>query len=113
MEYRVELTDRAKRDLTDLYLRFSATESTTVARWFNGLEKAVYSLASLPRRCPIAPESMPSGKQLRHLLYGKKPHIYRAIYRIDERRKTVFILTIRHGAMDYAGSTALNTGGLS
>jgi plasmid stabilization system protein ParE len=34
------------------------------------------------------------------LLYGKKPHIYRVIYRIAERLKEVEILHIRHGAMD-------------
>jgi len=47
-------------------------------------------------RCPVTPES----KNLRHLLYGKKPHIYRVIHRIAERRKEVEILNVRHGAMD-------------
>ena len=39
---------------------------------------------------------------LRHLLYGNKPHVYRAIYEIDERNKVVYVLTIRQGAMDEA-----------
>jgi len=35
---------------------------------------------------------------LHHLLYGNKPHIYRVIYSVEDARKNVTILTIRHGA---------------
>jgi toxin ParE1/3/4 len=100
MAYRVELTGRAKRDLSDLYSHINAGESAAAARWFNGLEEVVYGLEALPRRCPLAPEATRARPQLRQLLYGKKPHVYRAIYEIVERRKTVYILTIRHGAME-------------
>ena len=37
-------------------------------------------------------------QNLRHLLYGRKPHVYRVIYRIVERSGEVQILHIRHGA---------------
>ena len=37
-------------------------------------------------------------REMRHLLYGNKPHVYRVIYEIDERQSTVWVLTIRHGA---------------
>jgi toxin ParE1/3/4 len=102
MAYRVELTDRAKRDLGDLYVHIDAMESAAAARWFNGLEEAIYGLEALPRRCPVAPEATRARRQLRHLLYGNKPDVYRAIYEIVERKKTVYVLTIRHGAMDEA-----------
>ena len=102
MEYRVELTDRARRDLGLLYARISAAESLAAARWFNGLEEAVFDLARLPRRCPVAPEGRRAKRLLRHLLYGTRPHVYRAICEINELRKVVYILTIRHGAMDEA-----------
>lgn len=102
MEYRVELTDRARRDLGLLYARISAAESLAAARWFNGLEEAVFDLARLPRRCPVAPEGRRAKRLLRHLLYGTRPHVYRAICEINESRKVVYILTIRHGAMDEA-----------
>jgi len=102
MAYRVELTDRAKRDLSDLYRQIDAAESSAAARWFNGLEEAIYSLESFPRRCPVAPEGRKARRSLRHLLYGNKPHIYRAIYEIDEPNKVVYVLTIRHGAMEEA-----------
>ncbi len=102
MAYRVELADRAGRDLSDLYIHIHATESAAAAKWFNGLEAAVYALNALPQRCPIAPEGKKAKKQLRHLLYGNKPRIYRAIFEIDERNKVVHVLTIRHGAMEEA-----------
>jgi mRNA-degrading endonuclease RelE of RelBE toxin-antitoxin system len=37
-------------------------------------------------------------RKLRHLLYGKKPHVYRVIYEVQEKQQTVWVLTIRRGA---------------
>jgi plasmid stabilization system protein ParE len=102
MTYLVELTDRAARDLASLYEEKNAAESIAANRWFNSLEQAVYSLETYPGRCPVAPESKKAGKPLRHLLYGKKPHVYRVICAIDEQKRLVRVLTIRHGAMEPA-----------
>jgi len=77
-----------------------AAESIAAARWFNSLEEAIYTLEHLPRRCPLAPENKKTRLPLRHLLYGRKPNVYRVIYEIDQPRRTVRVLTIRHGAMD-------------
>jgi len=41
---------------------------------------------------------MPENMNLRHLLYGGKPHVYRVIYRIQEKEKRIQVLHIRHGA---------------
>ena len=98
MEYGVELAARAARDLEILYLEKNAAESPDAARWYNGLEQAVYALETHPNRCPSAPEARKVKRQLRHLLYGAKPHVYRVIFEVDERRQKVWVLTIRHGA---------------
>jgi toxin ParE1/3/4 len=98
MTYVVEFATRAARDLEILYAEKSAAESLPAARWYNGLEHAVYALASYSHRCPVAPEARSVKRKLRHLLYGKKPHVYRIIYEIDEGRQAVWVLTIRHGA---------------
>jgi plasmid stabilization system protein ParE len=100
MAYLVELADRAARDLEYLYEQIHAAESAAAAHWFNGLEKAIYTLERFPRRCPIAPESKKTNRSLRHLLHGRKPNVYRIIYQIDEPHKVVRVLTIRHAAMD-------------
>jgi len=98
MTYLVEFAARAVRDLEILYVEKNAAESHAAARWYNGLEQAVYALASYPRRCPVAPEARRAKRKLRHLLYGKKPRVYRVIYEVDEGRQAVWVLTIRHGA---------------
>jgi toxin ParE1/3/4 len=58
------------------------------------LERALLTLEESPERCPVTPED----DELRHLLYGNKPHIYRVIYRALEKQKQVHVLHIRHGA---------------
>jgi mRNA-degrading endonuclease RelE of RelBE toxin-antitoxin system len=98
MAYHIEFADRAARDLEALYVEKNAAESKAASRWYNGLEEAVYGLAIYPDRCPVAPEARKLRRELRHLLYGKKPHVYRVIYQVDERRQTVWVLTVRHGA---------------
>jgi hypothetical protein len=57
MTYLVEFAARAARDLEILYEEKNATESHAAARWYNGLEEAVYALASFPQRRPVAPEA--------------------------------------------------------
>lgn len=98
MEYHVELAARAARDLEVLYAEKNAAESQAAALWYNGLEHAVLALATHPARGPVAPESRKLKKELRCLLYGKKPHVYRVIYQVDEMRQVVCVLHIRHGA---------------
>jgi len=98
MAYRIEFADRAARDLEALYVEKNAAESQAASRWYNDMEEAVSVLAVYPHRCPAAPEARKLRRELRHLLYGKKPHVYRVIYEVDERRQTVWVLTVRHGA---------------
>lgn len=100
MAYRVELTFRAERDLHYVFYRISADDSGVAARWYFGLEDAIRTLRSFPRRCPVAPESELSKSELRHLLYGSKRDVYRVIYDIDEPRKLIRIRAVRHTAMD-------------
>jgi toxin ParE1/3/4 len=94
MAYRVNLTARAAQDLDNIYQYIQAEESAKAAAWFNGLQETVMSLSSLPFRAAVTPED----PTLRHLLYGNKPHIYRVIYSVDEKKHTVTVLTVRHGA---------------
>jgi len=96
MTYLVEFAVRAVRDLEIIYVEKNVAESIAAARWYNGLEQAVGALASYPKRCPLAPEARKA--KLRQLLYGKKPHVYRVIYQVDEGRQVVWVLHIRHGA---------------
>lgn len=103
MAYRVEFAARAARDLEILYLEIlyvekNVAESRAAARWYNGLEEAIFALTAHPLRCPVASEAGRIKRNLRHLLYGKRPHVYRIIYEVQEQQQTVWVLTIRHGA---------------
>jgi toxin ParE1/3/4 len=95
MAYLVSIAARAERDFTSLYEQINAENSRAALKWYRGLRRAVLSLEELPGRCPTTPED----PRLRHLLYGRKPHVYRVIYRVVEREKRVEVLHIRHGAM--------------
>jgi plasmid stabilization system protein ParE len=94
MAYLVNITRRAGRDLGQIYEDIHAEESEAALIWYRGLKEAVLSLEHHPVRCPVTPET----DKLRHLLYGKKPHFYRVIYRILEKQEEVEVLHIRHGA---------------
>jgi len=96
MAYRVDIAERALRDLERIYLRIEADSSEQALMWFNGLERAILSLDEHPARGATIPE----GGGLRQLLYGRKGHLYRVIYAIDEARSIVTVLHIRHGARD-------------
>ena len=94
MAYLVRLTARAQRDLIALYEYIHAGESAAALRWYEGLRGAILSLEQRPQRCAVTPEN----NHARHLLYGRKPHVYRVIYRVLERKNRVDVLHIRHGA---------------
>lgn len=94
MSFRVELAERAIRDLRRLYGEVRARHNPAASRWFDGLEARIAALADHPRRGGAVPEDV----SLRQLLYGRRPHVYRIIYEIDEEHGVVYVLHIRHGA---------------
>ena len=94
MAYLVNLSARAQRDLAQIYRRINAADSDAALKWYRGFRQAILSLEEQPNRSPVTP----GNDKLRHLLYGNKPHIYRAIYRVVEKQKQVDVLHIRHGA---------------
>ena len=95
MAFRVEITEDAESDGKGI-LEWLISEHAAEAglRWFQGLEEAIASLSDLPARCPLAPENKSFPFEVRHLLYGRKPHVYRVLLTIEGN--TVFILHIRH-----------------
>lgn len=64
-------------------------------RWYLALEEAIASLAEFPERCLVAPENSAFPFEVRQLLYGHTPHVYRILFTIES--KTVYVLHIRHG----------------
>lgn len=96
MSFRVEVTAEAERD-ADAILEwlFSQHAGEAGLRWFGALEDAIQSLAEFPERCALAPENQVFLFEVRQLLYGHKPHVYRILFTIEG--STVHVLQIRHG----------------
>jgi plasmid stabilization system protein ParE len=94
MAYRVDIADRAVRNLRRIYASIDAEGTERAREWFNGLEDAVFSLDQHPARGAPIPEH--SG--LRQVLYGRKRYRYRIIYAIDESKRIVTVIHIRHGS---------------
>jgi toxin ParE1/3/4 len=94
VEYHVRLSGRALRDVEAIYDAVEADTSMQAFAWFNGLAQAIYSLERFPDRGTAVSEN----KKLRHLLFGRRPSVYRIIYRIDKRKRIVNVLHIRHAA---------------
>jgi toxin ParE1/3/4 len=96
MDFRVELTARANEDLDEIFEWLIEQQAGEAGlRWFLRLEEACESLSRLPRRCGIAPEDAEFLFEVRQLLYGNKPHLYRIMFTIEDDK--VIILHIRHG----------------
>ncbi len=97
--YRVALADSAKADADALYARTVAAAPLRGPQWFGELLDSLYSLNKMPHRYPLAREAQKAKRDIRCLPSGKRRNVYRILYEIDESNKAVWILHIRHGAM--------------
>jgi hypothetical protein len=94
MAYLVSITVRAERDFASLYYEIDVQHSATCLKWYMGLKDAILSLEELPYRCPVISKK----GQLRHLVFSRRPDVYRVVYRGREKKKQVEEPHIRHGA---------------
>jgi plasmid stabilization system protein ParE len=109
MAYRVEIARRAEADLEELYQWVVERAPQQGARWFNGLERAVLSLDEHPKRCPVAPESIDPDQPVRVLSYGRKPHVYRIFFTVDDLAGRVRVVHVRRSARRPAAPDELKT----
>lgn len=93
MIYRVILQRLALRDLDEAFGWAARRAPATAARWLDRFQTALERLDTDPQRCPHAREHGKVDVELREMLFGTKPHIYRAIFAIDG--DTVRVLRIR------------------
>jgi plasmid stabilization system protein ParE len=95
MSYAAIFSGPALEDIDAAYM-WLAQRTANAPAWYNGLLDAILSLQDNPLRCPLAPENNEASEEVRQLLYGHRPHLYRVIFSI--RNDTVWILHVRHGA---------------
>ena len=93
-KYRVSMTDRALRDLDAIYVYIAKTilEPGTALSLVDEIEKGIYSLDTMPQRCPERRIGIYANKGYRHLFIKH----YTAVFRISEQDKRVIVVTIRY-----------------
>jgi plasmid stabilization system protein ParE len=101
MEYRVDISIPALQDAESAFLWIRGFNIETAKAWYEGLLKEIFTLEQFPYRCPVAPESRLIGREIRHLIYGKRTQQYRIFFEINEAEKVVRIYRIWHSAKQW------------
>lgn len=103
MAYTVSLAATAEADAYAAFERIREVAPASAATGLASLFTAIRTLADIPARCPVIPEADELGRPVRHLLYGKRPGVYRIIFDIQdvsEEGPRVRVLRIWHGTRD-------------
>jgi len=95
VKYRVRITATAKLEAEIAFNWIQEQSPTHAVNWFNGLVDAIERLSMFPARWPLAIEDAYFAEEIRQMLYGKIPHVYRVLFTI--RNNMVYVLHIRHG----------------
>lgn len=96
MVYRVRLTYRAERDLSEISDWVISRAPLQGERWLRRLLEAILSLGAFPARNPVKPEVSERDRPVRQMLFGRGSHHYRIYYEVAA--DSVRVLHIRHGA---------------
>ncbi len=98
-KYNLSLTDRALRDLDDIYVYISQTllVPETAMGLVDKIEREIFSLEDMPYRFPERKTGVYANKGYRQLFIGN----YTVIYRVDEDEKRVIIITVRYTSSQF------------
>jgi len=99
MEYQIESTSTARREIHEAIIWKRQRSASGTARWYRGLQKAIASLSHMPLRCGRAAESDMFEEEIHELLYGRRPQVYRILFSIHD--DVVRILHVRHAARGF------------
>ena len=98
-KYKVSLTNRALRNLDDIYVYIAQTllVPETALGLVDNIEKEILSLEEMPYRFPERKTGAYANRGYRQLFVGN----YTVIYRIDEKRRQVIVVTIRYSPSQF------------
>lgn len=98
-KYKVSLTSRALRNLDDIYVYIAQTllVPETALGLVDKIEKEILSLEEMPYRFPERKTGAYANRGYRQLFVGN----YTVIYRIDEKRRQVIVITIRYSPSQF------------
>ena len=97
--YSVKMLDRAHRDLDGIYDYIANTliEPGIAFKIVDGIESSILSLDTMPHRCPERKIGAYANKGYRQLFIGN----YTALFRIDEVRRFVIVVTVRYSSSEF------------
>lgn len=93
MGFRVEIAEPAADDIDDAVAYIAADSIEAAAKWITELQTLIMSLAEMPTRFAVIPES----KDLKHTYRQVVHYSHRVIYRIDLEEKIVYVVRVYHG----------------
>lgn len=99
----VVISAEAWSNIEEAWHWIAESDPEAADRWYDGLISALHTLAKLPRRCPISPETRLGliDTKIRQLLYGHGYWKYRILFAVEGDK--VLIAHVRHGARLYLG----------
>lgn len=106
MIYRVILSRRAVNDLDESYLWAVRHAPFTAAAWRARFYDKLQTLTKNPQRCGFARENRKVPIEIRQLLFGKRPNIYRVLFTLDGG--VVRILRIRRAQQRFLSRRELD-----
>jgi len=91
--------DRAYRDLDSIYDYIASTllEPGIALNIINDIESSILSLDTMPHRCPERKIGFYANQGYRQLFIGN----YTVLFRIDETRRHVLIVTVRYSSSQF------------
>ena len=97
--YSVKLMSRALRDLDKIYdyIAHTLVEPGTALKLAERIENAIFSLETMPYRCPGRRRGAYAYRGYRQLLVEN----YTVIYRIQESEKQVIVVTVRYSSSEF------------
>lgn len=99
MKHEIRIHRAAAVELQEIYAWAAEFAPRTVERWYARLRKAVKTLELSPQRCPKSFESRRVQFDVREFLFGRKPHVIRLLFVIEN--EVVHVLSMRRGQRRY------------
>ena len=95
MKYSVFLQRPARRDIWETHAWIAKRAPMAADKWVDRLESKIRTLEESPDRCPLIAEKHRLSCDVRELLHGRKPFVFRIIFVIDG--SIVRVLRVRRG----------------
>ena len=98
-KYKVFLLPHASRDIDEIYSYISKNlvEPDTALKMVDRIENAIFSLEEMPARGSLRNHGVYASKGYRQLFVKN----FTIIYRIDEQKKQVIIVTVRYSRSNF------------